>query len=260
MADDHEAVCFTAGASGAVFAAGVIHAHLAADRASPAVVAGISAGCLSAAAMQRCYQELAAARATGAQTGTTVEAARWTWFRRYLTAVWDEPLRVIWDELPDQADFFADRLPISDPAITDKVVGDIAKDQPAALRNRYLLVKLGRWLAGLPITVRRAASVLVSYVRWKEQYPEAKWWRFTVFAILMIGMLKRITGYLAWHPSFFPEQRFPGIPDRTSEWLRPLFGWPLTWIACVLTFARYVSRLGIAALLIWLISKCASVS
>ena len=52
-----DAVCFTAGFSGALFGAGTIHAYLAARRANPQVAAGISMGALSAAAMQRCYQE-----------------------------------------------------------------------------------------------------------------------------------------------------------------------------------------------------------
>lgn len=250
MADDRDAVCFTAGAPGAVFAAGVIHAHLAADRAAPAVIAGISAGSLSAAAMQRCYQDLAAARSKGTQTPTTVEAARWTWFRRYLTAVWDEPLRVIWDELPDQADFSADRLPIHDPAITDDVVGEIADKQPAALRNRYLLVKFGRWLAGLPVTVRAAASLLVAYVRWKERYPEPKGWRFVRLAILAIAMLVRLARYVAFNPSFFPEHRFPrsAVPDRPSRRRRPLLGWPLTLAAWALTSASAMFVVGAGAL------------
>src|SRR5215471_408790 len=54
----HDGVCFTAGITGAPFAAGVIHAYLAADRRPPLVVAGISIGALSAAAMQRAYREL----------------------------------------------------------------------------------------------------------------------------------------------------------------------------------------------------------
>ena len=54
----NDAVCFTAGFAGAMFAAGAIHAYLAADRKPPAIVAGISMGALNAAAFQRCYQEL----------------------------------------------------------------------------------------------------------------------------------------------------------------------------------------------------------
>jgi hypothetical protein len=55
----HDSVCFTAGPKAAVIGAGTIHAYLAARRASPRVVAGISLGALNAAAMQRCYRERA---------------------------------------------------------------------------------------------------------------------------------------------------------------------------------------------------------
>lgn len=105
-----DAVCFTAGFSGALFGAGTIHAYLAARRANPQVAAGISMGALSAAAMQRCYQELDRAKPQ------EKESKRWAWFRRYLTALSDQPLSIFWDSIPDQSDFFADFPPILDPS------------------------------------------------------------------------------------------------------------------------------------------------
>jgi hypothetical protein len=54
----NDGICFTAGITSAPFAAGVIHAYLAADRRPPMVVAGISMEALSAAGMQRAYHKL----------------------------------------------------------------------------------------------------------------------------------------------------------------------------------------------------------
>src|SRR5882762_6542492 len=82
-----DAVCFTAGFTGAMFGAGTIHAYLAADREPPAVVAGISTGAINAAAMQRCYQELR----NSPQAGERREVLRWRWFRQYLSMLIDEP-------------------------------------------------------------------------------------------------------------------------------------------------------------------------
>jgi predicted acylesterase/phospholipase RssA len=238
IADDHDAICFTAGATGLVFAAGTIHAHLAADRTPPAVVAGISAGSISAAALQRCYQELEQARAAGTD-GAVLEAARWEWFRRYLTALWDEPLRVIWDGLPDQTDFFADRPPIGDATIhgepNDAVGNDLAARQPAALRERYLLVKLGQWLAGVPVSVGAVAKLVVAYVRWKERYESPRLWRLLGLPWRFLYVLTRLLVHVARHPTFFPERRFPdtAAPRPPSwRWMRPLFGWRV-WLASV---------------------------
>src|SRR5688572_2704192 len=109
MAEDEgtskHAICFTAGVSGAPFAAGVIHAHLAADRDPPAVCAGISMGALSAAAMQRAYLELEEERAK-ARGVHHLENARWSWLRKYFSALSERPLDVIWDGIPDVGDFF----------------------------------------------------------------------------------------------------------------------------------------------------------
>ena len=109
-AGQRDAVCFTAGANGIAFGAGVVHAYLASDRAPPLVAAGISGGAINAAALQRCYQDLAKAKA-----GIEREIARWTWYRKYLDLLINEPMSVIWDGLPDQSDFYADMPPVKDP-------------------------------------------------------------------------------------------------------------------------------------------------
>src|SRR5215469_6350740 len=82
----NDAVCFTAGFAGSMFGAGTIHAYLAADRKPPALVAGISMGAVNAVAMQRCYQEL-----ENVKNGSKAEreVARWTWFREYLTSLYE---------------------------------------------------------------------------------------------------------------------------------------------------------------------------
>jgi hypothetical protein len=110
-----DALCFTAGFSGAPFDAGVIHAYLAADRPAPAVVAGISVGAVSAAAMQRAYRELEACRPEPAGGNRAArEIARWRWCREYIEALSTSPLNVIWNSIPDRHDFF----PICRPSRT----------------------------------------------------------------------------------------------------------------------------------------------
>ena len=131
--DRPDAVGFTAGLDGASFDAGVIHAYLAADRKPPKVVAGISMGALSPAAMQNAY------RVKGSATD---EASRWSWYRKYLTELSDRPLDAIWDAIPDPGDFFAGMPPIKDGSLPKEV-----KEEERARRDRYLLTRLVAWLA-----------------------------------------------------------------------------------------------------------------
>src|SRR5271165_5186688 len=79
-----DAVCFTAGPKGAIFSAGVIHAWLAADRKPPQAAAGISAGALTAAAMQYAYRALECGN-----QNSDIEVRRWMWFRKYLAVLSD---------------------------------------------------------------------------------------------------------------------------------------------------------------------------
>jgi hypothetical protein len=104
----NEGICFTAGPKGAAFGVGVIHAWLASDRHYPIVAAGISAGALTAAAMQRCYRELEQAKTSGPAER---EAARWRWFRQYLRDISVDPLEFLWRAFPDPVDFAADQPP-----------------------------------------------------------------------------------------------------------------------------------------------------
>jgi hypothetical protein len=102
-----DAVCFTAGLHGVAFGAGTIHAYLGSDRTPPKITAGISVGALTAAVMERCYVELRQSR---------TEAARWTWFRRYLSFLLDRPYDVAWHAIPNPSDFVADLPPVAETA------------------------------------------------------------------------------------------------------------------------------------------------
>ena len=75
-------------------------------------------------------------------------------------------VRILWDALPNQSDFFADMIPIRDASLPKQ----LRDDEAAARRRQYLLVKLGRWLAKLPVSVRLAVGILVNYVRVVERY------------------------------------------------------------------------------------------
>ncbi len=228
-----EAVCFTSGPTGVAFSAGVIHAWLAADRAYPVVVAGISAGALSAAAMQRSYRELAHLEEAGGASPAEREAARWKWCRRYFREITSDPLDFLWRAFPDPVDFSADQ-----PPVTDASAGKLAPEEAEARRHFHILTKLGVWLAKLPIRMGSIAEFTVHYVRLKEHY--GVWlWNCTSIAAASL----RIGFGLLWHvvrsPSFFSErpyaerEKLPGYDDGGFFSIRPLFGWS-TWLAALL--------------------------
>ena len=259
----NDGVCFTAGITGAPFAAGVIHAYLAADRRPPKVAAGISMGALSAAAMQRAYHELhdqktAAGPHPDDQQKKSIERARWEWFRKYLAFLTDHPFDVIWNCIPDPSDFHADLPPVQEP--------DLPRDPAArphewqqrdldARRALYMQVKLGTWLAHLPIKVSTVARLLVHYVRFRERYPRSRvlrGWNIMVLAFEALRLFCRLALHTARHPKFFSEWQFSVVDvDRHEErghGFRPLFGWPV-WLLSVL----YASVLAAPLLqLLWL--------
>ncbi len=233
-----DAVCFTAGFSGALFGAGSIHAYLAARRANPRVAAGISMGALSAAAMQRCYQELEHA---GPQQK---ESARWAWFRRYLTALSDQPLSIFWDAIPDQSDFFADFPPILDPSTPEQ----LRPSEKEARRRRYLLVKLGQWVAGLPVQVRTATSTAVMWVRAHEKYPGPRVLRWLMFAFWAVRLVGGISRHLTFAPQFFSYRyEVEAWKNKIRWWGRPLFGWKI-WLLSFLPVL--IVALGLAGLIV----------
>ncbi|MBI1749930.1 MAG: patatin-like phospholipase family protein [Acidobacteria bacterium] len=226
MVEGCDAVCFTAGLAGAAFGAGTIHAYLAADRDPPAVAAGISLGALNAAAMQRVYQELEAAKSqhqppTGEEE-KKLEAARWRWFRQYVEALSDQPLNVFWDAIPDQSDFFADMVPIHDTSAP----APLASEEREARRRRYLLVRLGQWLAQLPVTVGLVAGGLVNYVRFQEKYPLAQ--KLASGAQLIqaaILLLTRLISHACASGQFFPEHKFAAHAADAEK--KPWWGIPM---------------------------------
>ena len=180
------------------------------------LAAGISTGAISAAALQQCYRELEAI----APDSLSLERSRWEWFRRYLDAVTNKPLRYIWGAIPDPMDFFADTMPVKDRSAKG-LPFELPEEETEARQHYYVLAKLGTWLAGLPIRLGTLASLAIYRVRWKEGYG-VKWLNPAAF---LWNFLKTAAG-LWWHIMRAP--RFL----RRSFGFRPLFGWPV-WIGAV---------------------------
>jgi len=230
-----DAVCFTAGPKGAIFSAGVIHAWLAADRKPPQAAAGISAGALTAAAMQYAYRALECGN-----QNSDIEVRRWMWFRKYLAVLSDSPLEFLWKAIPDPVDFFADRPPVKDLSRPDA----LKQSEAESRRHYYVLTRLGNWLGGLPVTVNRVAAAVISYVRGKERYgPWLLSWAW--FGLQMAIVSLQLLGMLGL-PPFVSERTFTvKKPEKSVRGLlrsgglyvkrlirniwswrfRPLFGW-----------------------------------
>jgi len=232
-----DAVCFTAGTEVAAFGAGTIHAYLATDRPYPVVVAGISSGAIVAAAMRRCYEELRKSEAGE-------NSARWAFFRRYLEHLTNRPFEVLWNALPDTADFFADHYPIRDPSTPE----ELRQEEHAALMQRWHLVQLGRWLVHLPLRVSAIARVGVAYVRFKENYPSPLMFRALSLIVAAARVAATLSFHLAVRPSWYREGAPPpgtaSHPASTAfrPW-RPLFGYR-AWLA-----ACWVSLIGVSSAL-----------
>lgn len=195
-----EAVCFTAGPRGAPFGAGTIHAWLASDRPAPKVVAGISMGSVTAAAMQRCLQELQDAKA--GKVRRPVGAARWAWFEHYLTELSDRPWDVFWKSFPDPLDFFAQTEPVKDLSCPDI----LKPDEEAAREHFWCLTKLGVWIAGLRVSVADVAGLVIAYVRRAEQIPlpvfgctpVARLWRSFMFSFALTWICVKVLHAIVW--------------------------------------------------------------
>ena len=268
-----EAVCFTAGAQGAAFGAGVIHAWLASDRTEPRVVAGISMGSITAAAMQRSMIER---QPPGVER---TEASRWGWFQRYLEDVLDRPLDVIWKGLPDPVDFFSPTAPVKDLSCPEHL-----KPAERAARYQYWqLTKIGKWIAGLPLTIGELGRLAILKVRLDERIPApvfgntplARFWRHITFYLQAFLIAVQILHNIVWKPLFtrtyaqwvYDEMCFSGQPapremsgdeelllhtsGKVLRYLRlacrPLFGWKIWGSACLLAASPVV----LFALLIW---------
>jgi predicted acylesterase/phospholipase RssA len=219
----------------------VIHAYLAADRPAPLVVAGISVGAITAAAMQRAYSELLKV----ADSGGVREARRWAWFRNYLTTLTRRPFAFLWDAIPDQSDFFTNRPPVRDtspPPTDDADTAVRLRAQEAESRQaRFLLTKLSNWIGGLRLKVSEVAEAAVRYVRFKERYGGWTPWLALRALRASIRIFKTIAVHVALSPAWVIESQF--LEDKNlargddtaqmSKLPRPLFG-HLTWFAALL--------------------------
>ena len=233
-----EAVCFTAGAAGAVFALGAIHAWLAADRRAPEVIAGISTGAVSAAAMQRCCRDLETAKGNAEVGSEKIEATRWKWFRKYLFALSESPLEVIFKAFPRPIDLFADKPPVIDYSCPPP----LRESEKDARTHHYRLTRLGIWLGRLPIKLSTAASLVVNLVRWREGYGGP----LALFAA--IWHAAKCGGALVWHTGFtplfiwewqflFPDERKFGAAMLA---IKPLLGWT-AWGSAVLLLLAFTA-------------------
>jgi hypothetical protein len=185
-----DAVCFSAGLTGAPFGAGTTHAYLASDRKPPIVAAGISLGALNAAVMERCYRDMELCLE---RSRPRTEAARWGWYRRYLTFLLNRPFDVVSDAVPDPSDLIADLPPVEEPNLpVDENGATVSLARQLEIQSRrklYIVAKLGSWLAHLPIRVSSIAWLTVRYVRARENYPRN---------ILQVWNLLCLQGNLLW--------------------------------------------------------------
>jgi len=256
-----DALGFTAGAEGAPFGAGVIHAYLAADRQAPLVVAGISVGAITAAAMQRAYAEL---RKCPNDAGAR-ESGRWAWFRTYLSTLTRRPFAFLWDAIPDQSDFFTNRPPVRDtspPPTNDPDAAMRLRATEAESRQaRFLLTKLSNWIGGLRLKVGEVAEAAVRYVRFKERYGGLTPWLALRALFAAIRIFKTIAVHVALSPAWVIESQF--LEDKNlargddtaqmSKLPRPLFGF-LTWSAALCySLSRVVLFVALLALIVILV-------
>lgn len=201
-----DAVCFTAGLHGVSFGAGTIHAYLASDRTPPKIAAGISVGALTAAVMERCYVELRESR---------TEAARWTWFRRYLSFLLDRPYDVAWHAIPNPSDFVADLPPVAETGLPTGPDGSPDKEwelrEAKARRKLHIIARFGRWCSHLPVTLSSAGWIMVRYARHEEQNPTvrvAQWWNALAFWARVLWFEWVVLLQIILRPQFFPNGSF----------------------------------------------------
>jgi predicted acylesterase/phospholipase RssA len=236
--ENHDAVCFSAGLTGAPFGAGTIHAYLASDRKPPVIAAGISFGALNAAVMERCYRDMHEAIERGQPRS---EATRWNWYRRYLSFLLDRPFDVVWDAIPDPSDLIADLPPVKEPNLPVDAAGDtivIAERLEVASRRKlFIVAKLGSWLAHLPIRFSSVAWITVRYVRARERYPRNifQLWNLLCLNTVLLWTLWRLLLHTS-RPFWVIETwfRFSKKQLHGRLWARPLLGWRLWFIATFL--------------------------
>jgi len=227
-----DAVCFTAGLHGVSFGAGTIHAYLASDRTPPKVTAGISVGALTAAVMERSYRDL---------RGSRTEAARWTWLRRYLSFLLDQPYDVAWHAIPNPSDFVADVPPVAETGLPADPEWEMREAK--ARRKLHIIARFGRWCSHLPLTVSSAGWIMVRYTRHQEQW---QWWNALALWARVLFVEWVLLLQIILRPQFFPEWQFRTSGKMISHFpVRPLFGWKL-WLATLF--------LGSATITLWIVN------
>ncbi len=238
-----DAVCFAAGWKAAPFAAGVIHAYLAAGRPAPKLAAGISVGALSAAAMQRCYRELGTEEG---QDPLECEAKRWGWFRRYLRSLIDSPLDVLWRAFPDPIDLDSDLPPVRDLSCPPFM----RVDESQARRRYFLLIRLASWLARLPIRFSTLAQLAVAHVRRREGYGGFRLARWFSFQWAKLKVVAGGARHLAFSPQFVNEYSIRGAHAAKlhgiNRIVHPLFGWWVWSMALALMASGLYLSVGLA--------------
>src|SRR6185437_177839 len=114
--------------------------------------------------------------------------------------------------IPDPADFFAELPPIQDPipeTISDPQLRSRWKhEELSSRRELYLLVKLGHWLAKLPIRVSAVANTIVSYVRAREKYPSPAWFRWARYLFWQVSIVISLVLHVLRVPARFPDYKF----------------------------------------------------
>lgn len=218
-----EAVGFTASLAAAPFGAGVVHAWIASARRPPAVVAGVSAGALTAAAFQKA---LAEPRAEGSRAV----------LRRYLDLLAEGPLPLLLESLPDRADFRG-APPVADPATPP----ELRRSERDALERRLRIAALLAWLARLPVPLSAFARAAVAFVRWRER-PGGTFQPGRLFSLLRRGapLLTRVAAHLAL--------RAPLASRRPGGGRGPLLGTAAHLVALGLTVGGASAALATALL------------
>jgi len=247
---DGDAVCFSAGLGGAIFGTGAIHAYLASDRKPPEVAAGIHFGALCAAAMQRGYRELVDRDCdhTREDCNAGREAARWTWFRRFLNAITDRPLKSVWRAMPKRSDYFAPFATLNDYATPDRLFDD----EDRAAYRRDVLTGLGRWVARLPVTARELSLLASHWVGSCEPArPRTPCWPLGLKSWLKRGghviaglgrllfLVERVFAYAALNPVLVPYRSLRLLP-------RPVVGgWTYLGI-CLISLTTLVLLISVS--------------
>ena len=199
-------------------------------------------GTVAAAAMRRVYEELEH------KDKDDLEVKRWRWYQRYYQAITENPVGPLWKALPDPVDFFAETPPAKDPSVPPC----LCEESENARRHFYLLIKLGVWLANLPVRVSTIATLMVMYVRRTEGYGVTLLSGISFYWNLWIGLLG-VVFHLFRRPQWVVESAFLAKPKRSG--IRPLFGWAI-YSLTILVSVLLVTLTGLATwLLHWYLNR-----